>query len=385
MRSVPNAAHFFMYGKTKKDVLKEENNMKQNIKSLVSGIVIGTVLTGGITFAKTGAEALEAYYSNIKIYINGTEIEPKDVNGNTVEPFIVNGTTYLPVRAVGEALDKDVRWDGSTNSVYLTDKKEIPQPTATPMPTATPAPTATPKPTEKPAPTQYSYTTKQILQISGYKEDAIKGELSIAWDDSETNAVFTANMRCNNGGLADYIDCEIVLTEVLSTDVNGFTGYFDVSMNGNLRHNDIKGTVTVDGAKLSLHTEEYDYRLVAMLPIEEESKTDLVTFYSLKAIKLNGEKASGLIGLDFSEDRSNPTFSGTVTVGEMKYTLQIDEILSVSDHQIEGTFSVFCDGEPVVTKANGTIKDLSAPLGDVMNVEIEGFSTLTLRVVEIGY
>lgn len=36
-----------------------------------------------------------------------------------VEPFTVNGTTYLPVRAIGEALGKDVKWDGETKTVYV--------------------------------------------------------------------------------------------------------------------------------------------------------------------------------------------------------------------------------------------------------------------------
>ena len=37
------------------------------------------------------------------------------------EPFIYNGTTYLPIRAVGEAVGKQVSWDGRTNTVYLGD------------------------------------------------------------------------------------------------------------------------------------------------------------------------------------------------------------------------------------------------------------------------
>ncbi|MBO5409080.1 MAG: hypothetical protein J6A61_06780 [Clostridia bacterium] len=365
--------------------------MKQNIKSLVSGIVIGSLLTGGITFAKTGNETLEAWYSNIKLYINGTQLTPKDANGNPTEPFIVNGTTYLPIRAVGEALEKDVRWDGTTNSVYLTDKTQpTPKPTETIEPEETPQPTVTPtetpKPTELPAPTEYSYTTKQILQISGYREKAIKGEVTTAWDSNSANAVFQAKMRCNNGGLADYVDCEITLTEVISTKDNGFTGYFNVSMNDSIRHKNIKGTVTVEGTKLSLHTEEYDYKLTAMLPQSEEpSKTESATFYSLQATSFDGKKATGLIGLDFSQDPSAPDFSGTFTAGEQSYTLELNELTSVSDNQMTGVFSVICDGEPLVDQANGTIKNLSAPLGEVMELTIEDFATLQLRVVEIGY
>ena len=36
-----------------------------------------------------------------------------------VEPFIYNGTTYLPVRAVGDAIGKQVTWDGGSKTVYL--------------------------------------------------------------------------------------------------------------------------------------------------------------------------------------------------------------------------------------------------------------------------
>ena len=60
-------------------------------------------------------------YDNIKLVIDGATITPKDANGSTVEPFIYNGTTYLPVRAVGNALGKQVSWDGKTKTVYLGD------------------------------------------------------------------------------------------------------------------------------------------------------------------------------------------------------------------------------------------------------------------------
>lgn len=358
--------------------------MKQNIKSLVSGIVIGSMLTGGITLAKTGSETLEAWYSDIKIFVNGTKINPTDANGNIVEPFIVNGTTYLPVRAVGEALGKEVSWDGTTSSVYLTDKNA--ETVETPAPSATPSPTPQPteKPVETPAPSEFSYTTTEILQISGYQQDAIKGEVTLAWDSHTPNAAFYAKMRCNNGGLADYVDCEISLAETISCQNDGFTGYFDVAMNGNMRHQKIKGTVTIDGAKLSLHTEEYDYKLIAKLPqAKSEADTKLVSCYSFNAIKYNGENASGLIGLEMNQNQ--PELTGSFTVGENNYILQLEEVSSVSDEQLQGVFSVLCNGEALINRANGTLADLSAPLGDVMTLTIEGFTTLKLRVVEIGY
>ena len=89
------------------------------------GFIIGCLvcfLMNGVVLAKTGAETIEALYNNIKIYVDGIKIEPKDANGNNVEPFIYNGTTYLPVRAIGEAIGKTVTWDGATQSVYLGEK-----------------------------------------------------------------------------------------------------------------------------------------------------------------------------------------------------------------------------------------------------------------------
>ena len=62
---------------------------------------------------------LQHFYNGIKIYVDGDKITPKDGNGKIVDPFIYDGTTYLPVRAVSEALGKQVAWDDKSNSVYI--------------------------------------------------------------------------------------------------------------------------------------------------------------------------------------------------------------------------------------------------------------------------
>ncbi len=93
--------------------------MRNTLKGFVIGVLSTTLLVSTVAYAKTGAERIEAIYKNIKIYVDGIKIDPKDANGDTVEPFIYNGTTYLPVRAVGEAIGKSVTWDGTTQSVYL--------------------------------------------------------------------------------------------------------------------------------------------------------------------------------------------------------------------------------------------------------------------------
>ncbi|MGN0162001.1 MAG: DUF1961 family protein [Candidatus Ornithomonoglobus sp.] len=63
-----------------------------------------------------------AAQQGISILINGNKLIPKDADGNIVEPFLQDGTTYLPIRAVSEALGKNVLWDEETQTVSITDK-----------------------------------------------------------------------------------------------------------------------------------------------------------------------------------------------------------------------------------------------------------------------
>ncbi|MCD8180296.1 MAG: NPCBM/NEW2 domain-containing protein [Firmicutes bacterium] len=93
--------------------------MKQRLQGLIAGITIGALCAGGIAYAKSTTETIEVTYSDIRVYTDGEEVDMKDANGQSVEPFIYNGTTYLPVRAVGEAVGKEVSWDGVEKVVYL--------------------------------------------------------------------------------------------------------------------------------------------------------------------------------------------------------------------------------------------------------------------------
>ncbi len=84
----------------------------EKVKSFIIGVIAGVAITGGIgAFAYT--DYIEVMYNNIKIVVDGKEIHPDS------EPFISNGTTYLPVRAVSEALGKEVYWDGPNYTVYI--------------------------------------------------------------------------------------------------------------------------------------------------------------------------------------------------------------------------------------------------------------------------
>ena len=95
--------------------------MLKQTKGFITGFIVCALFSVLImnVFAAPIEKVITATYNNIKIYVDGNKIDPKDANGNAVEPFIYNGTTYLPVRAIGTAFGKSVEWDGANQSVYI--------------------------------------------------------------------------------------------------------------------------------------------------------------------------------------------------------------------------------------------------------------------------
>lgn len=93
--------------------------MKKTLKGYLLGVLTATVLVGGVTYAANTTTLYDVVTNGVKIVIDGKKINPTDANGKAVEPIIYNGTTYLPVRAVANALEKAVYWDGRNYTVYL--------------------------------------------------------------------------------------------------------------------------------------------------------------------------------------------------------------------------------------------------------------------------
>lgn len=62
--------------------------MKKRLQGTIAGVLICSMLTSGVVFAKQASETLNVIYDNIKILIDGKEYQPTDANGNAVEPFI---------------------------------------------------------------------------------------------------------------------------------------------------------------------------------------------------------------------------------------------------------------------------------------------------------
>ena len=99
--------------------------MKISKKLAVTSLVAVLLASSGV-YAASKKINIEVAYDNIKIVVNGKDvIFGKDLSGNKVEPFIYQGITYLPVRAVGEALGQEVKWDGITKTVYVGQNGQV--------------------------------------------------------------------------------------------------------------------------------------------------------------------------------------------------------------------------------------------------------------------
>lgn len=87
----------------------------------IGAMVLCGALLGGTAALAAGVtyKTIQVLYNDINLVVDGVPVTPKDANGVEVEPFVYNGTIYLPVRAVGEAIGKQVTWDGKTQTVYI--------------------------------------------------------------------------------------------------------------------------------------------------------------------------------------------------------------------------------------------------------------------------
>lgn len=97
-----------------------KNKRFQKLGWILSGALIASLMfsLASPALAALAGKTIEVY-SGVNIYIDDVKLTPTDANGDPVDVFIYNGTTYLPVRAVSEALNQNVEWDGSTQSVFV--------------------------------------------------------------------------------------------------------------------------------------------------------------------------------------------------------------------------------------------------------------------------
>jgi hypothetical protein len=69
-------------------------------------------------YAEPAEQVINAYFGNYNIIINGAD---KSDTPDDSRPFIYNDRTYVPLRYIGESLNKQVVWDGDTSTIYIND------------------------------------------------------------------------------------------------------------------------------------------------------------------------------------------------------------------------------------------------------------------------
>ena len=94
-------------------------NRKQKLNYFLSGmmaalLMVSLIVPGFAVYSKN-----VTVFPGVNIFVNDQKINPTDAKGNPVEAFIYEGTTYLPIRAVSQALDLPIQWEGTSKSVYI--------------------------------------------------------------------------------------------------------------------------------------------------------------------------------------------------------------------------------------------------------------------------
>ena len=87
--------------------------MKKTIKGFVLGLIIATLLMSTV-FGAGVKKTIEVAFNSINLTVNGNKVD--------ADTILYQGTTYVPLRAVGEMLGKNVGWDGDTNTASINDK-----------------------------------------------------------------------------------------------------------------------------------------------------------------------------------------------------------------------------------------------------------------------
>lgn len=84
--------------------------MKDKLKGLVIGILIGSTITGATAFAATNSTPIKAAIQKLNLYVDGTK-------KSNVNAITYNNTTYVPARSVSQAFNQAISIKG--DNLYI--------------------------------------------------------------------------------------------------------------------------------------------------------------------------------------------------------------------------------------------------------------------------
>jgi len=100
-----------------KNTLGGINIMNKSFKIILSTIIILCISTLTVIGIQNH-EKIEVFYRDIKVYIDGKEVNPQE------KPFIYNDRMYVPIRFFSESLNALVSWDDKNNSLSISSYED---------------------------------------------------------------------------------------------------------------------------------------------------------------------------------------------------------------------------------------------------------------------
>ena len=94
-------------------------------------LILCAALLGVLTLNAAAATAAQLR-PDMTIIIDGAEQTFYNAQGQEVHPILCGGTTYLPVRAIGEVMGKNVDWNQTKKTVTLSGTRTTPATAGTP-------------------------------------------------------------------------------------------------------------------------------------------------------------------------------------------------------------------------------------------------------------
>lgn len=188
----------------------------QRMKDVCLGATVAALVMGAApaAYAKVADMDIPVMFNNIKILVDGKELKTDK------EPFIYEGTTYLPVRAVGEAVGKNVAWDAVSQTVILgeTEQKETEKELEQPEETASDNDSRLGKLSSKPS----TYVNNMKIQCTGVREsagyiDGIEVDFKFTNNSDFEQSVVLQSLEVNNKEVEGYLHT-IILGDRAETD-----------------------------------------------------------------------------------------------------------------------------------------------------------------------
>ncbi|HIR85040.1 MAG TPA: hypothetical protein IAA56_06825 [Candidatus Galloscillospira excrementavium] len=100
--------------------------MKKHRSRFLSGLLVVAMVAALAIPAAAEMVQLNAT-TGVTIYVDDQKVDPRNSQGDQVDALLTGGTTYLPIRALGDALGKDIGWDESTTTAYVSGYEADPK------------------------------------------------------------------------------------------------------------------------------------------------------------------------------------------------------------------------------------------------------------------